>query len=53
MRSIELPVYCPHCTTRAVVDCDPSRFAADRSDRLKGTAIDCRGCENEFDLYYY
>lgn len=53
MRPSELPVYCPYCTTRAVVDCDSSRFAADRVARLKGTYIDCRGCENDFELYYY
>ncbi len=53
MRPSELPVYCPYCTTRAVVDREPSRFGTERMTRLKGTDIDCRGCDGEFELYYY
>lgn len=53
MRSITLPVSCPYCTTRAVVDCDSDQFRADRATRLKGTDIDCPDCGHEFELYYY
>ncbi|ADJ15477.1 hypothetical protein [Halalkalicoccus jeotgali] len=53
MRSTELPIYCPYCTTQAVVDCETSHTATERTNRLRGTDVDCRGCGNEFELYYY
>lgn len=53
MRSNALPVSCPFCATRAVVDFDSTRFAANFPDRLRGTEIDCQECDNEFILYHY
>lgn len=53
MRSSELPVRCPYCTARSVVDCEKPRLRGEQASRLKGTDINCHRCDSEFALYYY